>query len=151
LLLLYFMYCCCYSVDQSCPTLCDPMDCSTPGLPVPHYIPEFIQVHVHCIGDAIQSSILWHHPHLRCESWNVKKAEYQRILCMCLVVQSCTILCDPMDCSPPVHGDSPGKNTGVGCHALLQGIFPTQGSNPADYLPTEPPGKPREDLLISYS
>jgi len=39
-----------------------------------------------------------------------------------------------MDCSPPdssVHGDSPGKNTGVGCHALLQGIFPTQGSNPS--------------------
>ena len=38
-----------------------------------------------------------------------------------------------MDCSPPgssVHGISPGKNTGVGCHALLQGIFPTQGSNP---------------------
>ena len=38
-----------------------------------------------------------------------------------------------MDCSPPgssVHGDSPGKNTGVGCHALLQGILPTQGSNP---------------------
>ena len=42
-------------------------------------------------------------------------------------------LCDPMDCSPPcssVYGDSPGKNTGVGCHALLQGIFPTHGSNP---------------------
>ena len=42
-------------------------------------------------------------------------------------------LCDPMDCSPPdfsVHGDSPGKNTGVGCHALLQGIFPTQVLNP---------------------
>ena len=38
-----------------------------------------------------------------------------------------------MDCSPPdpsVHGDSPGKNTGIGCHALLQGIFPTQGLNP---------------------
>ena len=38
-----------------------------------------------------------------------------------------------MDCSPPgsfVHGNSPGKNTGVGCHALLQGIFPTQGINP---------------------
>ena len=36
-----------------------------------------------------------------------------------------------MDCSPPgssVHGDSPGKNTGVGCHVLLQGIFPTQGA-----------------------
>ena len=39
----------------------------------------------------------------------------------------------PMDCSPPgssVHEDSPGKNTGVGYHALLQGIFPKQGSNP---------------------
>ena len=47
-----------------------------------------------------------------------------------LVILSCPTLFDPMDCSPPgssVHGDSPGKNTGVGCHALLQGIFPTQG------------------------
>ena len=46
--------------------------------------------------------------------------------------QSCLILSIPKDCSPPgssVHGDSPGKNTGVGCHALLQGIFLTQGSN----------------------
>ena len=50
-----------------------------------------------------------------------------------LVAQLCLTLFDPMECSPPgssVHGDSPGKNTGVGCHALLQGIFPTQGSNP---------------------
>ena len=50
----------------------------------------------------------------------------------CLVTQSCLILCDPMDCSQPgssVHGDSPGKNTGVGCHVLLQGIFPTQRLN----------------------
>ena len=52
---------------------------------------------------------------------------------LCLVAQSCLTLCDPMDCSPPgssIHGDSPGKDTGVGCPALLQGIFPTQGSNP---------------------
>ena len=52
---------------------------------------------------------------------------------LCLVAQLCLTLCDPMDCSPPgssVHGDSSGKNTGVGCHNLLQGIFPTQGSNP---------------------
>ena len=52
---------------------------------------------------------------------------------LCFVTQSCLTLCDHMDCSLPgssVHGDSPGKNTGVGCHALLQGIFPTQGSNP---------------------
>ena len=52
---------------------------------------------------------------------------------LCLVAQSCPAPSDPMDCSPPgssVHGDSPGKNTGVGCHALLQGIFPSQGSKP---------------------
>ena len=51
----------------------------------------------------------------------------------CLVTQLCPTLCDPTDCSPPgssVHGDSPGKDTGVGCRALLQGIFPTQGSDP---------------------
>ena len=51
---------------------------------------------------------------------------------LCLVTQSCPTLCDPVDCNPPgsfVHGDSPGKNTGEGCHSLLQGIFPTQGSN----------------------
>ena len=50
-----------------------------------------------------------------------------------LVGQSCPTLCDPMDCSllgSSVHGDSLGKNTGVGCHDLLQGIFPTQGLNP---------------------
>ena len=49
-----------------------------------------------------------------------------------LIAQSCLTLCDPMDCSPPgssVHGDSAGKNTGVGSHSLLQGIFQIQGSN----------------------
>ena len=54
-------------------------------------------------------------------------------MCVSLVAQSCLTLCDPMDCSPldsSVHGDSPSKNTGVGCHALLQGIFPTLGLNP---------------------
>ena len=44
------------SVAQSCPTLCDPMNCSTPGLPVHHQLPEFIQTHVHRVGDAIQPS-----------------------------------------------------------------------------------------------
>ena len=68
--------------------------------------------------------------------------------------------CDPMNCSPSgssVHGDSPGKNTGVGCHALLQGIFPTQGSNlclscllhwQTDSLPQVPPGKPYEVFIV---
>ena len=52
---------------------------------------------------------------------------------LCLVTQPCPTLCDPVDCSPPgssVHGDSLGKNTGVGCHAVLQGTFLTQGLNP---------------------
>ena len=44
------------SVAQSCPTLCNPMNCNTPGLPVPHQLPEFIQTHVHLVGDAIQPS-----------------------------------------------------------------------------------------------
>ena len=62
-------------------------------------------------------------------------------------------LCHPMDCSPSrilCPWDSPGKNTGVGCHPLLQGIFPTQGSNPCllylhwqvGSLAPAPPGKP---------
>ena len=62
-----------------------------------------------------------------------RKSLYYTNVCEWLVAQLCLILCDPMDCSPAgpsVHGDSPGKNTRVGCHALLQGIFPTQGSNP---------------------
>ena len=44
------------SVTQSCPTLCDPVDRSTPGLPVHHQLPEFTQTHVHWVGDAIQVS-----------------------------------------------------------------------------------------------
>ena len=52
---------------------------------------------------------------------------------LCLVTPSCLTLCNPLDCSPPgssVPGDSPDKNTRMGCHSLLQGIFPTQGLNP---------------------
>ena len=48
------------------------------------------------------------------------------------VAQSCPTLCDPMDCSllgSSVHGIFPGKGTGVDCHFLFQGIFPTQGLN----------------------
>ena len=56
---------------------------------------------------------------------------------LCLVAEWFPTLCDPMDCSLPgysVHGDSPGKNTGVGWHAVLKGIFPTQGSNPVSFI-----------------
>ena len=77
--------------------------------------------------------------------------------CTCMPaksLQSCPALCDPMDYSSPgsCTWDSPGKNnTGVDCYALLQGTFPTQGSNPhlswlvcwqAASLPPAPPGRP---------
>ena len=45
-----------YSTPSLSPTLCDPMDCSTPGFPVYHQLPELAQTHVHRVGDAIQSS-----------------------------------------------------------------------------------------------
>ena len=96
----------CCSVAQSCLTLCDPMDCSTPGFPVHHQLPELTQTQVHRAGDVIQPS----HPLLSpscpifnlsqhrglfkrvssshqehtvvmygCESWTIKKAEHRRI------------------------------------------------------------------------
>ena len=45
-----------YQLTQSCPTLRDCIDCSTPGFPVHHQIPELAQIHVHQVGDAIQPS-----------------------------------------------------------------------------------------------
>ena len=48
------------SVAQSCPTLCNPVDCSSPSFPVHHQLPELTQTHVHRVGDAIQHLILCH-------------------------------------------------------------------------------------------
>ena len=64
-------------------------------------------------------------------AWKAPPSSFPLI--MCLATQSCPTLCNPTDCNLPassVRWDSQGKNTGVGCHALLQGIFPTQGLNP---------------------
>ena len=67
------------------------------------------------------------------------------------VIQSCLTLCDPMNCSLPgfsVHGDSPGKNTGVGCHFLLQGNLPNPVIKPlspalaGEFLPLRHQGSP---------
>ena len=90
--------------------------------------------------------------------WSQEKmwasVRWDLILCLCLVAQLCLTLCNPMDCNLPgssVHEDSPGKNTGVDCYALLQGTFPTQGLKlsllwplhwQVDSLPLMPPGKP---------
>ena len=67
--------------------------------------------------------------------------------------QSCLTLCHPMGCSLLCPWSFPGKNTGVGCHFLLQGIYLTQGLNsslaspvlPGRFFNTEPPGKPPVD------
>ena len=56
------LYGSCCSVVQLCLTLCNPMNCSTPGLPVHHHLPELIQTHVHRVGDAIQPSHPCHPP-----------------------------------------------------------------------------------------
>ena len=78
-------------------------------------------------SNSLTTCVYWHH---------ISKHLYSSLsLCsvLCLAAQLCSTLCDPMDCNPSgssIHGDSSGKNTGVGCHALLQGIFLTQGSNP---------------------
>ena len=53
---LSFKLLCCYSVAQSCLTLCDSVDCNTPDFPVLHHLPEFAQTHVHQVSDAIQPS-----------------------------------------------------------------------------------------------
>ena len=51
-----YVCCCSFSVIKSCLTLLDPMGCSTPGFSVLHHLPEFAQIHVHWVGDAIQPS-----------------------------------------------------------------------------------------------
>ena len=88
--------------------------------------------------------------------WKLLKCMHAKSL------QLCQILCNPIDWSLPsssVHGDSPGKNTGVGCHALLQGIFLTQESNPwvlyllylqVGSLPLAPPEKPIYTNCMTY-
>ena len=87
------------SVAQSCPTLCDPMNHSTPGLPVHHQLPESTQTHVHWVSDAIQPSYPLLSPSP--PALNLSQHQWSEI------VQPCPALCEPMDCSLPgssVHG-----------------------------------------------
>ena len=106
------------SVSQSCSTLCKPMDCSIPGFPVFHHLPEISQTHVHWVGDAIQPS----HSLLSPSPPAFKLSQHQGVFfsffffsSTCLMLQThlpppscmCAQSCNPMDCSPPgssVHG-----------------------------------------------
>ena len=93
-----------------------------------------------------------HHPHWPPVSF-LSTLMNLLLLCCGSVAKSCLTLCDLMDCSLPgssVHGVFPGKDTRVGCHSLLQGIFPTPGSKlhllyllhwQVGSLPLAPPGK----------
>ena len=90
------------SVAQSCPTLCDPVNRSTPGLPVHHQLSEFTQTHVRRVGDAIQPS----HPLLSPSPPAPNPSQHQGLF-QCVkvkseseVAQSCPTLSNPMDCSP---------------------------------------------------
>ena len=136
------------SVAQLCPTLCDPMNSSTPDLPVHHQLPESTQTHVHCVGDAIQPS----HPlsapsppapspsqHQGLFQWVNSLHQVAKVLefqlqhqslqwhccccCCCWVTSVASDSVWPHRRQPtrlPHPWDSPGKNTGVGCHFLLQ-------------------------------
>ena len=79
-------------------------------------------------------------------------------VCMCSDAQSCPVLCNPVNCITRLlcPWDSPSKNTGVGCHFFLLGIFPTQGSNSCllcllhwqvGPLPLAPLGKPQNNVI----
>ena len=114
------------------------MDCSLPGSSVCGILQARIlewvavsfsmgssqtreQTHIYCIG----RQILYH--------CTTREVVILYIVVKVLVAESCPILCDPMDCSPSgllCRWNSPGKNTWVGSHSLLQAIFPTQGSYP---------------------
>ena len=124
-------------IAQSCPTLSDPMDCSPPGSSVHGIfqarILEWVAVAHHKYFGNLTHLVVYFYKEVF-ESWKSRKYFFATLFinCCCLVAKSCLPLCDPMDCSPPgssAHGDSPGKNTGVSCHALLQGVFLTQESN----------------------
>ena len=110
---------------QSCPTLCNLVDCSPPGSSVHGILQarilEWIAI---SFFTHIGRWVLFHWCHLG--SPNIVQAA---VLSRSAVSYSL----QPVDCNLPassVPGDSPGKNPGVGCHALLQGVFPTQGSTP---------------------
>ena len=117
-----------------------------------------------CVG---ASAVLCggHQRWIRSGSWATRMRHSPVCVCgacvcvchVCSVAQSCPTLCDLMDCSPPsssVHGTE--KWSGVGCHFLLQRIFPTQGSNTllqhqqVDYLPLGHQGRQKKNVSTHW-
>ena len=83
------------SAAQPYPTLCDPMDCSIPGLPAPHHLLEFAQIHVHCISDAVQPS----HPLMPSFPSALNLFQLQRLILMSHLFTSDWIRVDPKSLS----------------------------------------------------
>ena len=130
----YFSGVCCVLVAQSCPTLCDPIN-GNPKSPLRGILQAEILEWVPFLfpGDLSNSGIEPLSPALQADSSLFEPPGKLISQVLGLVAQSCLTRCDPMDHNLPgssVHGSSPGKNTGIGSHPLLQGIFPTQRSNP---------------------
>ena len=117
---------------QLCPTPCNPMDCHPLGSSVPGIlqaiIPEWVAFPFSKeFPQPLLNSYLLYLLHWQEDSLPLS----HHTVLLCLGAQLCLILCNPMDYSWLFcPWDSPGKNTGVDCHAFLQGIIPTQGSSP---------------------
>ena len=110
----YVCVCVCVLSHFSCVWLfCDPMDYNLPGSSVHSILQASI---LESVARPFSKGSFWSRDVIMCES----ESE---------VAQSCLTLCSPLDCTPLCPWGFPGKSTGVGCHFLLQGIFPTQGLN----------------------
>ena len=123
------------------------MDCSTPGLPVPHHLLESAQIHVYWIGDAVQPCHPLSPPSPPAFNLSQHQGLSQWVRCSHPVpaaadksFQSCVTLCDPIDGSPPgspVPGILQARTlTGVGCHFLLQCMKVKSESEVAQPCPT---------------
>ena len=111
------------SVIQSCPTLCYPMDCSTPGFPLLYHLPELVQTHIHWVSDAIQTS----HPLLSLSFLpsifpSIRVISNELALCISSVAQSCLIICDSMNCDTPglpVHHQTRGPRKPIAIESVM--------------------------------
>ena len=125
------------SVTQLCPTLCDPMNRSTPGLPVHHQLPEFTETHSQTLKRAVCPFLFFFLCTFKLFSGPLLFFFPGIMGRMCVCV--CTRTHSVMSASLWPHGllptrllcpwNFPGRSTGVGCHFCLQQIFPTQGLN----------------------
>ena len=132
------------SVTQSCLTLCNPMNRNMPGLPVYHQLPEFTQTHVHRVGDAIQPSHPLSFPSpphpippsIRVRDLSKPCSTILCCYCVASVVSNSGWPHRQQTTRLPRPWDSPGKNTGVGCHFLLQCMEVKSESEVSQSCPT---------------